>query len=111
VFFDLITVKFLVSYISRPLHVFGMLGGSFLTVGFTIALLLTILYYAGQIAMRDHLGNLMLAMLLIMLGVQLIAMGLTLEVGIRTYHAASGRRIYAVRQILEKGARAGSSRA
>jgi len=100
VFFDLMTVKFLVSYISRPLHVFGMLGAIFFGTGFSIAALLTVLYYLGVIVMQQQLGNLMLAMLLMMLGVQFVAIGLTLEVNIRTYHAASGRRIYAVRRIL-----------
>jgi glycosyltransferase involved in cell wall biosynthesis len=100
VMFDLITVKFLVSYISRPLHVFGMAGGLLFGGGFLVAALLTCLYYLGQIVMHDHLGNLVFAMLLMMLGVQLVALGLTLEVAVRTYHAASGRRIYAVRQVL-----------
>lgn len=100
VLFDLLTVKFLVSYISRPLHAFGMVGGTLFSAGFLIAAVITGLYYFNGLVVSDHLGNLMLSLLLMVLGVQLIATGLTLEVGIRTYHAATGRRIYAVRQVI-----------
>lgn len=102
VLFDLLTVKFLVSYISRPLHVFGLVGGGLFSVGFFVAALLTAMYYLAGLNMQDHLGNLMFAMLLMMLGVQLVAIGLTLEVGIRTYHAAAGKRIYAVKEFLSR---------
>ena len=101
VIFDLITVKFLISYISRPLHVFGAVGGVFFAVGFSIALILTCLYYFDDLVIQDHLGNLLLAMLLMTLGFQTVATGLTLEVGIRTYHVAAGKKIYAVREVRE----------
>lgn len=90
------------SYISRPLHVFGLVGGGLFSVGFFVAALLTAMYYLAGLNMQDHLGNLMFAMLLMMLGVQLVAIGLTLEVGIRTYHAAAGKRIYAVKEFLSR---------
>lgn len=101
VLFDLLTVKFLVSYISRPLHVFGLTGMLLFGAGFAIALLLTCGYYLGWLTISDHLGNLMLALLLMVLGVQLVSTGLVMEVMIRTYHAAAGRKIYAVREVVE----------
>lgn len=101
VLFDLLTVKFLVSYISRPLHVFGLTGMVLFGAGFGIALLLTIGYYLGWLVIANHLGNLMLALLLMVLGVQLVSTGLMMEVMIRTYHAATGRKIYAVRTVVE----------
>ncbi len=97
---DLLTVKFLVSYISRPLHFFGMIGGLLFAVGAGLAGTITIAYYLAGLVINEHLGNLMLAMLLMMLGVQAIGIGLTLEVATRTYHAAAGRRIYAVRNVV-----------
>lgn len=100
VLFDLLTVKFLISYITRPLHVFGLAGGGLFGLGFLIAGLLTALYYATGMEIQDHLGNLMFAMLCMVLGTQLIAMGLTLEVMTRTYHAAANKRVYVVRDVL-----------
>jgi glycosyltransferase involved in cell wall biosynthesis len=100
VLFDLLTVKFLISYISRPLHVFGFIGGALFALGFMVAAVLSSLYFFFDLKIQDHLGNLMFAMLAMMLGVQFVAMGLTLELGTRTYHAATGKRIYAVREFL-----------
>jgi glycosyltransferase involved in cell wall biosynthesis len=105
VLFDLLTVKFLISYISRPLHLFGMIGGTLFSIGFVVAAIITLAYYFGSLVVGDNLGNLMFSMLSMMLGVQLIAIGLALEVNVRTYHLASGRRIYAVRSVLSKETR------
>ncbi len=100
VLFDLLTVKFLISYISRPLHLFGMVGGTLFSAGFALAAIIAGLYYFGDLVINNHLGNLILSLLLMLLGVQLVSTGLTLEVMTRTYHAASGRKIYVVRQVL-----------
>ena len=101
VLFDLLTVKFLLSYVGRPLHVFGLVGGIMFVLGFLIAAILTTLYYAGLLLISDNLGNLILAMLLMTLGIQLTVVGLTLEVEVRIYHAVSRRRIYAVKNVVE----------
>lgn len=102
VLFDLLTVKFLISYISRPLHLFGLIGGGFFSLGFAIAAIISGMFYFGVLVIHDHLGNLIFAMLLMTLGFQLVAFGLVLELLTRTYHASTNKRIYAVRQVLSR---------
>ncbi len=99
VLMDLLTVKFMISYIARPLHFFGLIGLVLFTIGFTVALIISVLYYFNDLIITEHLGNLMFALLAMVLGIQLGALGLSLEVSSRTYHAATHRRVYAIRDI------------
>ena len=74
-FFDLITLKFLMTYNKRPLHFFGGLGTIFSSVGFIIAIYLSFI----RIFFNEKIGNrplLLLAVLLIFLGIQFISIGL-----------------------------------
>jgi len=100
VILDLLTVKFLLSYATRPMHVFGLLGMLSLAVGTVIAAYLSFirLFLDSPIANRPLL---LLAMLLIFVGVQLVTMGLLGELTIRTYHEAQGKKIYVIREMLE----------
>lgn len=100
VLLDLLAVKFLVSYLNRPLRFFGTIGLFIFALGFGVALLITLLYYFGDLVIHDNLGNLMFAMLSMVVGLQLIAVGLSLEVSSRIYHHVSGRKTYAIRQVL-----------
>lgn len=72
---DLITVKFLTGYATRPMHVFGIPGGISLLVGFFIGLYLVILKYWKGILLIDR-PLLLLAVLLILLGLQFLSIGL-----------------------------------
>jgi glycosyltransferase involved in cell wall biosynthesis len=101
VILDLLTVKFLISYSTRPAHVFGPVGVASVVVGFLIAAYLTIqkLVYQAAIGGRPLL---LLAILLIFIGFQFITMGLLGEMLARTYHETQDRPIYAVREILEE---------
>jgi glycosyltransferase involved in cell wall biosynthesis len=99
VLMDLLTVKFMISYITRPLHFFGAIGLFLFAIGFTIALIISALYYFDDLVIAEHLGNLMFSMLSMVLGIQLIALGLSLEVSVRIYHATHERDIYAIREI------------
>lgn len=103
VFLDLITVRFMLSYSTRPLHVFGGLGLASAGVGFLIGLYLTILKFVfGQdIGTRPLLS---LAVLLVVLGVQLMSMGLLAEMITRTYHEAQDKPIYVIREQLDAAA-------
>ena len=74
-FLDLITVKFLTSYLTRPLHVFGILGILSLAFGFFIGLYLVILKYWKGVALSER-PLLLLSVLLILLGLQFISIGL-----------------------------------
>ncbi len=102
VILDLMTVKFLLSYATRPIQVFGLLGVICGALGFVIALVMTIQRQFFGIP----LGNrplLLLAVLLIFMGMQFISMGLLGELQARTYHEAQDKPIYTVRRILRHG--------
>src|SRR5437867_4351855 len=96
---DLLTVKFLLSYATRPLHIFGLIGLVSGGGGFLIAVYLTAqkLYYGAGIGGRPLL---LLAVLLIFIGFQFITMGLLGEMLARTYHESQGKPIYVVKEFL-----------
>ena len=76
--FDLITVLFLTGFQRRPLHLFGTVGALFFGLGFTINLYLSILWMMGQ----GPIGNrplLLMGTLLILIGIQVIGIGLIAE--------------------------------
>jgi glycosyltransferase involved in cell wall biosynthesis len=100
VFLDLLTVKFLLGFSTRPIQIFGLMGMLCLLVGTAIGGYLSVLrvFLAQGIADRPLL---LLAILLIVLGVQFITMGLIGELVVRTYYEAQNKPIYAVRTILQ----------
>jgi glycosyltransferase involved in cell wall biosynthesis len=97
---DLLTVKFLNSYSTRPAHVFGPIGVISGLTGFTIALYLTVqkFVYDADIGSRPLL---LLAVLLIFIGFQFVTMGLLGEMLARTYHESQERPVYVVGEVLE----------
>jgi glycosyltransferase involved in cell wall biosynthesis len=100
VLLDLITVKFLLSYATRPLHIFGLVGFASGSLGFLVAVYLTI----GKIVYDVPIGGrplLLLAILLIVIGFQFITMGLLGEMLARTYHESQGKTIYSVMEVLD----------
>ncbi len=102
VILDLLTVKFLLSYATRPLHIFGLIGLVSGAIGFLMAGYLTIqkLFYYEEIGGRPLL---LLAVLLIFIGIQFITMGLLGEMLARTYHESQNKPIYVIREILPGG--------
>ncbi|MFQ5735699.1 MAG: glycosyltransferase family 2 protein [Thermodesulfobacteriota bacterium] len=96
---DLITVKFLQSFSTRPIHAFGPGGLILGFVGFLIALYLS---FEKLILGRDIGGRplLFLGVLLIILGVQLVVMGLLGEMLARIYHESQGKPIFTVKKVL-----------
>lgn len=99
VILDLITVKFLLSYATRPLHIFGGLGLVSSVLGFIIALVLTIQRQIYDIPLTDR-PLLLLAILLIFMGIQFVTIGLLAELVVRTYHESQKKPIYYVRSLL-----------
>lgn len=98
VFLDLLTVKFLLSYVTRPIQVFGKWGLISGGIGFIMALWLSF----RKFAFHEDIGSrpaLLLAVLLILVGFQFITMGLLAELQARTYFEAQGKPIYAIRAI------------
>jgi len=99
VMFDILTIKFLLKYFTRPMHFFGRVGllafaSGFLTLGF-----LAVHKFWGHGMLTEH-GPLMIAGGLLLLGgLMMFSTGLIGEVLMRTYFESQGRRIYAVREI------------
>lgn len=96
---DLITVKFLLSFASKPIQVFGLLGlaatGAGLGIGAYLSLLK--LAFGAQIGGRPLL---FLGVLLIVVGVQFIVMGLLGEMLVRIYHESQRKPIYMVKRVV-----------
>jgi len=100
VFLDLLTVRFLLSYSTRPIHIFGTLGLVLSGLGGLLGLYLTF----EKLALGQNIGTrplLLLSVLLVILGVQMISMGLLGEVMVRIYFEAQDKPIYVVREVLE----------
>lgn len=96
---DLLTVKFLLSYATRPLHVFGSVGVLSAGIGFVIALIMTMQRFIWGTPLANR-PLLLLAVLLIFMGVQFVTMGLLAELVVRTYHESQKKPIYYVRRLI-----------
>ncbi len=101
VILDLLTVRFLLSYSTRPIHIFGSLGILASLLGVIILTYLGFVRLVLQRAIADR-PLLLLGILLLVVGVQFITMGLLGELIIRTYHESRDRPIYAVRETLNR---------
>jgi glycosyltransferase involved in cell wall biosynthesis len=100
VILDLFTVTFLLSYGARPMQLFGLLG--LLSAG--VGVILNVYLFSLKLihGYRYQIGDrplLMLAVLLVIIGVQFLMMGLLGEIIIRTYHEAQNKPIYYVRAV------------
>ncbi len=102
VFFDLLTIRFLLKYMSRPLHFFGPVGAlGILAGGFTsIALLVLKLLNWHESVMDQHGPLFVIAGVLILAGIQMLAIGLLGELQVRHYYTGSQRTPYAIDRIL-----------
>ena len=104
VILDLLTVTFLVSYGARPMQLFGLLGLASGGLGVILSLYLASLKlihgYRYQIGDRPLL---MLAVVLVIIGVQFLMMGLLGEMVIRTYHEVQDKPVYYIRCVEVRG--------
>ncbi|MDZ8033050.1 glycosyltransferase family 2 protein [Nostoc sp. DedSLP04] len=101
VLMDLLTILFMKKFLTRPMHVFGLLGLISMFSGTAIGIYLTFV----KLALGEMIGNrplLILAVLLLLTGVQLFCFGLLAELLMRTYHESQGRPIYRVREVVAK---------
>jgi glycosyltransferase involved in cell wall biosynthesis len=102
VLLDLITVRFLLSYSTRPMQVFGLIG---LLSGALGGALLAYLGYV-RLVLGQNIGDrplLLLAVLMVLIGVQFLGMGLISELVTRVYYEGRSRPIYVVREELNGG--------
>lgn len=95
---DLITVKFLLSYATRPIQIFGLLGIISGTAGFIIALIMTIQRQFFGVPLSDR-PLLLFAVLLIFIGIQFVSIGLIAELQARTYHETQQKPVYFVKDV------------
>ncbi|MDP7279134.1 MAG: glycosyltransferase family 2 protein [Candidatus Poribacteria bacterium] len=115
VILDLIMIKFLMSYATRPIQSFGLIGLLSFLVGFVICGYLSIgklffpagvsqgwlSYLFSQTSLVERLPMLVLGVLLLLTGIQLISVGLISELVIRTYYESQNKPIYVIKEILK----------
>jgi len=104
VLLDLISIKFLLGYSTRPLHFFGRL--SLLGVGAGSAIGIFLLYekvFLHRGIMVEHGPLLFVAMLLFLAGIQFLSVGLIGEMLSHTYYESQKKPIYALREIKRRG--------
>jgi glycosyltransferase involved in cell wall biosynthesis len=96
---DLITVKFMHSYLTRPMHIMGLAG--LLSMGLGVLSVLITVWMKAQFK-TNMTGNpfLLLSAIFVLVGVQFISMGLIGELMTRTYFESQGKKSYAVRSTL-----------
>ncbi|MGD1874369.1 MAG: glycosyltransferase family 2 protein [Mastigocoleus sp.] len=101
VLMDLLTIAFMKKFLTRPMHVFGLLGLISMFCGGVISAHLAYIKFISGV----DIGNrplLILGVLLFITGVQLFCFGLLAELLMRTYHESQGRKIYRVREVISK---------
>ena len=95
---DLLTIKFLSGYSTRPIHVFGFFGLLAMVVGLGITGFLGVEKLVFGVRLADR-PLLLLGILLVLGGVQFVTLGLLGEMLARTYHESQAKPIYTVREV------------
>jgi glycosyltransferase involved in cell wall biosynthesis len=97
---DLMTVKFLISYSTRPVQIFGLLGLMIGALGTAVLAWLTYVKYFLHQGIGDR-PLLLVGILLVFTGIQFLTLGLLAEMLARTYHESQSKAIYIVREMLQ----------
>lgn len=102
VILDLITIRFLTNFSTRPIQVFGKFGLYSGALGFLICAWLSIGKFLApeRYSLLDRMPMLLLGILLMFTGVQFVTLGLLGELMTRTYHESQNKPIYVIREIL-----------
>ena len=95
---DLLTVKFLISYSTRPVQIFGLLGLGMGSLGVAVLGWLAYVKYFQHEGIADR-PLLLFGILLVSTGVQLVTLGLLAEMQARTYHESQDKPIYTIREV------------
>jgi glycosyltransferase involved in cell wall biosynthesis len=96
VLLDLTTVKFLGDYSTKPLYLFGLWGLLSIGVGFVSGVITLIEKFMNPMNYAHRNPLLLLAVMLFVVGIQLIGMGLLAELSVRTYHESQQKDVYLV---------------
>jgi glycosyltransferase involved in cell wall biosynthesis len=101
VFFDLLTIRFLLKYMSSPLHFFGSIGALSMLFGSGLSIFLVCAKIVTHQDVMDQHGPLVVtAGILILAGIQMLAIGLLGELQVRHYHTPSQRAPYAIDRLV-----------
>ncbi|MGB6690423.1 MAG: glycosyltransferase family 2 protein [Terracidiphilus sp.] len=102
VFFDLLTIRFLLNYMSRPLHFFGGFGALGILAGSVVSAILLALkiMHPHQNVMDQHGPMFVLGAVMIVAGIQMLAIGLLGELQVRHYYASQHRSPYAIDRLV-----------
>ena len=109
VFLDLLSVKFLLDYSTRPLQLFGLPGLACLLTGGSICLWLVIQKLVTNVdVIAIHGPLLLMSTALVIGGIQFLAIGLIGELLARTYYESQNKPVYTVREFVgRRGTRSG----
>ncbi|HEX3880520.1 MAG TPA: glycosyltransferase family 2 protein [Bryobacteraceae bacterium] len=102
VLFDILTIKFLLKYFTRPMHFFGVLGLLGVVSGGGTLAWLAVLKILGHDIVVEHEPLMVAAGLFLLAGLMMFSTGLIGEMLMRTYFESQDRRIYAVREIVTR---------
>ena len=102
VVFDLVTIKFMASYLTKPLYIFGWAGLLAFAVSGLAALLAVLMKYWSWPHHADFIQTPLPVVALVMfaLGIQFFLLGLLAEMVVRTYHESQGKPIYTIRRAI-----------
>jgi len=110
---DLLTVKFLLAYSTRPIHIFGKLGLFFGAPGILMILAMIVGHIAYNITGAEFIASfvettkrpfwIITPFMLVLFCLQFISMGLLAEIQIRTYHESQNKPIYVIRETYTSG--------
>ena len=104
VILDLLTVKFLISYSTRPLQIFGLWGFVMGSLGVLVCAWLAYVKYFQHQGIADR-PLLLAGIVLMLMGVHFLTLGLLGEMLARTYHESQGKPTYAIREIRQSDSR------
>ncbi len=99
VFLDLMTVKFLLSYSTKPIRLFGPLGLGALSLSLLSGAVSVYMKIFDELTLNRN-PLFLLSVILLFMGIQLISLGLIAEMNVRTYHESQNKPIYVVKEVL-----------
>ena len=111
VLLDLMTVKLLGSYSTKPIYFFGFAAFGLWALAFVFAAIVIIQKLLPPYPFAHNNPLLLLAVFFAIVGVQFILMGLLAELSIRTYHESQGKTTYVVREVIEMAPAAAARKA
>ena len=102
VFFDLLTIRFLLKYLSRPLHIFGTVGMSSIFGGCCVSgwLIVEKILHPQTDIMYQHGPLMIFSAVLLLAGLNMLAVGLLGEMQVRHFHEPSQRAPYSIDRVL-----------